>query len=299
MADTATPAGAKSKIDAAAEKAYEEAAARTAPKTASIKAVSEAVKADAPKAEPKAEAVKEAVAAPARSETAKPETAKPEPAKPATAKAPIKKAPAKKAAAKKTPAKKTTAKRAPAKASPPKAASRKKTPAKKTAPAAAKTKTDTNPATKLKDTIMATAKNTDFTATVKNFATDMQERVKVAYGKTGELAGEMGEFSKSNLDAVVESGKIFFTGAQDLVRDNVETGKTVVETMTEDAKKMASIKSPTELMQFQGEIARRNFDAVVSFGSQRTEAWLKLYNDAFAPISNRVSVATEKMTKAA
>ena len=294
MADTATPAGAKSKIDAAAEKAYEEAAARTAPKTASIKAVSEAVKADAPKAEPKAEAVKEAVAAPARSETAKPE-----PAKPATAKAPIKKAPAKKAAAKKTPAKKTTAKRAPAKASPLKAASRKKTPAKKTAPAAAKTKTDTNPATKLKDTIMATAKNTDFTATVKNFATDMQERVKVAYGKTGELAGEMGEFSKSNLDAVVESGKIFFTGAQDLVRDNVETGKTVVETMTEDAKKMASIKSPTELMQFQGEIARRNFDAVVSFGSQRTEAWLKLYNDAFAPISNRVSVATEKMTKAA
>ncbi|AOL22574.1 phasin family protein [Erythrobacter litoralis] len=280
MADTATPAGTKSKIDAAAEKAYEEAAAKTAPKTASTKAVSEAVKADAPKAEPKVETVKEAVAAPA------------EPV-PAT------KAPVKKAAAKKAPAKKTTAKKATAKASPPKAAPAKKAPAMKTAPAAAKTKTDTNPVTKLKDTIMATAKNTDFTATVKDFAADMQERVKTAYGKTGELAGEVGEFSKANLDAMVESGKIFFTGAQDLVRDNVETGKTVVETMTEDAKKMASIKSPTELMQFQGEIARRNFDAVVSFGSQRTEAWLKLYNDAFAPISNRVSVATEKLTKAA
>jgi len=285
MADTATPAGTKSKIDAAAEKAYEEAAAKTAPKTASTKAVSEAVKADAPKAEPKVETVKEAVAAPA------------EPV-PAT-KAPVKKAAAKKAPAKKAPAKKTTAKKATAKASPPKAAPAKKAPAKKTAPAAAKTKTDTNPVTKLKDTIMATAKNTDFTATVKDFAADMQERVKTAYGKTGELAGEVGEFSKGNLDAMVESGKIFFTGAQDLVRDNVETGKTVVETMTEDAKKMASIKSPTELMQFQGEIARRNFDAVVSFGSQRTEAWLKLYNDAFAPISNRVSVATEKLTKAA
>ena len=72
-----------------------------------------------------------------------------------------------------------------------------------------------------------------------------------------------------------------------------------LKTGTEDAKKMAAVKSPTELMQLQGELARRNFDAVVSFGSQRTEAWVKLYNDAFAPISNRVSVATEKMTKAA
>ncbi|QIQ87945.1 phasin family protein [Erythrobacter sp.] len=279
MADTADTT-AKSKIDAAAEKAYAEAAAKTSPKAPVAKGVAEAVEADAPKAEAKVEAVKEAVAAPAK-------------------KAPAKKTAAKKAPAKKAPAKKTTAKRAPAKASPPKAASPKKTPAKKAAPAAAKTKTAPNPVTKLKDTIMATAKTTDFTATVKDFATDMQERVKAAYGKTGELAGEVGEFNKANLDAMVESGKIFFTGAQDLVRDNVETGKTVVETLTEDAKKMASMKSPTELMQFQGEIARRNFDAIVSFGSQRTEAWLKLYNDAFAPISNRVSVATEKMTKAA
>jgi hypothetical protein len=38
---------------------------------------------------------------------------------------------------------------------------------------------------------------------------------------------------------------------------------------------------------------------MVSFGSKRTEAWVKLYNEAFAPISNRVSVAVEKVKKAA
>lgn len=287
MADSAKAAGSKSKIDAAAEKAYEEAAAKTAPKAAKAEAVSEAVEADAPKAKAKVEAVKKAVEAPAAKSA------------PAANTATARKAPAKKTDATKTGAKKTTAKKASAKASPPKAGSSKTAPARKAAPATAKTTTETNPVSKIKDTIMATAKNTDFTASVKDFATDMQERVKVAYGKTGELASEVGEFNKANLDAMVESGKIFFTGAQDLVRGNVETGKTVVETMTEDAKKMASIKSPTELMEFQGEIARRNFDAIVSFGSQRTEAWLKLYNDAFAPISNRVSVAAEKLTKAA
>ena len=169
----------------------------------------------------------------------------------------------------------------------------KKAPAKKAAPK------NTNPVTQLKDTIMATAKKTDFTTTAKEMAADVQERVKGAYTSATEFAGDFGEFNKANLDAVVESGKIFFTGAQELAKDNVETGKTVVETVTEDAKKMASVKSPTELFQLQGELARRNFDALVGYGSKRTEAWVKLYNDAFAPISNRVSVAAEKISKAA
>ncbi len=275
-------ANTQSKIDAAAEKAYAEAAAK---KTTAEK-VADAVEADAPKPTAKVAAVKKAVAAPAKKAPAK---------KPAAKKAPAKKAaPARKTAAKKAPAKKTTAaKKAPAK-KPARVAAKKAAPKK----AAAKT-TNTNPVTKLKDTIMATAEKTDFTAQAKEMAADVQTRVKTAYSKAGEFASEAGEFNKANLDAVVESGKIFFNGAQTLVRENVETGKTVVETVTEDAKKMAAVKSPTELFQLQGELARRNFDAVIGFGSKRTEAWVKLYNDAFAPISNRVSVAAEKISKAA
>lgn len=260
---------ATSKIDAAAEKAYADAAAK---KGVSEKAVEKAVEADAPKPEPKVAAVKKAVA---------------------------KKAAAKKAPAKKTVAKKTVAKKAPAKRAAAKKTAVKKAPAKKApAKAAAKTTTD-NPVIQLKDKIMATAKTTDFTASAKEMAADMQERVKTAAAKAGEFASEAGEFNKANLEAVVESGKVMFAGAQELLRANVETGKTVVETMTADVKKMAAVKSPTELMQLQGELARRNFDAVVSYGSKRTEAIVKLYNDAFAPISSRVSVAAEKISKAA
>jgi phasin family protein len=265
MADTNT----QSKIDAAAEKAYAEAAAKTP-----------AAKVDAVAAEP-------AVAAPApvAAKKAAPKTV-------AAKKAPVKAAPkpaAKAAVAKKIPAKKPVVKKAPAPAAKTKTA----------APKAAKPTTTTNPITKLKDSIMATAEKTNITETAKDMVADVQERVKTAYAKTGEFAGEFSAFNKGNVDAIVESGKIFFTGAQELLKDNVETGKTVVETVTEDAKKMVAVKSPTELMQLQGELARRNFDAIVSYGSKRTEAWVKLYNDAFAPISNRVSVATEKFSKAA
>ena len=262
-----------SKIDAAAEKAFEEAAAK---KTASAAKVAKAVEADAPKAEVSTKAVKKAVAAPAKK---KAPAARKTAAKPAA-----KKTAAKKTAAKKTPAKKPVAKKAPAKA-------------------AAKTAAGTNPVSKLKDTIMATAEKNDFTADVtskaKELAAEAQTRVKGAYSKASELASEAGEFNKANVEAVVESGKIFFTGAQEIVKSDVETGKAVIETVTEDAKKVASVKSPTDLFELQGEIARRNFDAAVAFGSKRTEALVKLYNDAFAPISNRVSVATERAKKAA
>lgn len=210
------------------------------------------------------------------------------PKKPVAAKPAAKKVAAKKPAAKTVAAKKTAA---------PKKAPVKPVAAKKAAKVAAAPKT--NPVIKLKDTIMATAKNTDITATAKEVIADVQTRAKTAYAKTTVLAGEATEFGKANVEAVVESGKIFFAGAQDIVKSDIETGKTVLETVTEDAKKVAAVKSPTELMQLQGEIARRNFDALVSFGSKRTEAWVKLYNDAFAPISNRVSVAAEKISKAA
>lgn len=240
---------------------------------AAEKAYAEAAAKKAPAAKPaaKANTVKKA-AAPAAKKAA--------PAK----KAPAKKAPAKTVAAKKAAAKKPVAKKTPVKA-------------------AAKTAATTNPVSKLKDTIMATAEKTDFTADLtskaKELAAEAQARVKGAYGKATEFASEAGDFNKANVEAVVESGKILFAGAQELVKSDVETGKAVIETVTADAKKVAAIKSPTELFELQGEITRRNFDAAMAFGSKRTEALVKLYNDAFAPISNRVSVATEMAKKAA
>lgn len=252
------------KIDAAAEKAYAEAAAK----------VVEAPKAEAaPAAAPvKAAPAAKKVAAPAKKAAPVKKVVK------KTAAKPVKKAPTRKTPASKTPAKvPVLAKKA------------------ATKPAT----TSTNPVTKLKDTIMTTAKTIDITATAKDVLADVQTRAKTAFAKTGEFTAEATEFAKANVEAVVESGKIFVTGAQELLKDNIETGKTVIETVTEDAKKVAAVKSPTELMQLQAEIARRNFDALVSYGSKRTEAWVKLTNEAFAPISNRVSVAVEKVSKAA
>lgn len=260
----------QSKIDAAAEKAFAE---------ASLKSAGERTKSD-DSSSVDLKAVEKAV-----------ETDAPAPAKPAQVAKVV--APKKKSASKASLGKK--------KARAGKPASQRPVPAKK--PAQPRTTPITKlPITKLKETIMATAnkaKTNDFTATAKGAAAEMQNRAKAVYEKGTVLTGEVTEFHKGNLEALVESGKLLASGMQDMGRTYMEDVRTAADTVTEDVKKMAAIKSPTELFQLQGEIARRNFDAVVAQTSKNTEAMMKLVSEAFAPLSNRASVAVEKVSKAA
>ena len=153
---------------------------------------------------------------------------------------------------------------------------------------------------KPKDTIMATAnKTTDFTATARNAAGDFQTRAKGAYDKAQAYTGQVAEFAKGNVEALVESSKILAAGAQDIARGEVEAARGAFETATADMKALAAVKSPTELFKLQGEIARRNFDAAVARASKNAEVSMKLANEAFAPISSRMSIAAEKVSKAA
>lgn len=271
----------ESKIDAAAEKAYAEAAAK---------------KVDAPKADAAPAVVPAATPAPVKqvAATAAPKKAAPKKAAP-------KKAVAKKPVAKKVAAKKPVARKAAAKAVPKTGKVAAKAPATKTVNVKAPLAKATERATEIKDTIMTKAKTTaaDYTVQVKEGLATAQERAKAAYDKGAELAAEMGEFSKGNLDAVVESGKILAAGVQTIAKTQFEDAKAAVEVLTADVKEMTAVKSPTEFVQLQGKLASRNFDAAVAQLSKTTEAWVKLANDSFAPISSRAAVAMEKVRKAA
>ncbi len=292
------------KIDATARKVAEPAAK---PTPAAVPAKAELVKAAPVKVEPakpvvaaepaKAEPVAPAVVAAPKPVAPKPAVAKapvaakvpvaakPVPAKPAAAAKKISKPVAKPAVKPATPAK-APVKSAVAKASAPKAK-----PAPVAVPATAEAPAR---ATVLKEQIM-----TDFNSTVSGTVNELQTRAKVAYDKGTEAVGEATEFAKGNVEALVESGKIIAGGVQDLGKSYVEEAKSAYETLTVDLKEMAAVKSPTELFQLQSKIMRRNFDALVATSSKNSEALVKLAGDAFAPISGRVNLAAEKLTKSA
>jgi phasin family protein len=171
-------------------------------------------------------------------------------------------------------------------------------PAPKAEPAPAVTEVPT--LSELKDKIMATAKTTtDFTKPFADAIGDIQTKAKAAYEKSAELAAEATEFAKGNVEALVESSKVYAAGVQDLSKGYVEEAKSAYETLTADVKELAAVKSPLELFQLQSKLARRNFDVLVAYGSKNSEAVIKLASESFAPISGRISLAAEKIAKAA
>jgi phasin family protein len=154
--------------------------------------------------------------------------------------------------------------------------------------------------TQLKETIMANANTTaDYTKPIADAFGEIQTRAKTAYDKSTVAMTEVTEFTKGNVEAIVESGKILAGGVQGLGKSYVEEAKTAYETLTADVKELAAVKSPTELFQLQGKIARRNFDALVATSSKNTDAFIKLATEAFAPITGRVNLAAEKLAKVA
>ena len=162
--------------------------------------------------------------------------------------------------------------------------------------------TTTTLITKLKDSTMATTvkKTTeDFSSKIQGAMKDAQDRAKTAFEKSQAAMGDANEFSKGNLEALVETGKVLASGMQTMGKSYVEEVKSAFTTMQSDAKELTSVKSPKEFVELQSKLMRKYFDGVVAYNSKNAEAALKLANEAFQPISSRVSLAVEKVRKAA
>ena len=143
------------------------------------------------------------------------------------------------------------------------------------------------------DTVKATAeKATEFFADVREKASEATEKGK-------KFAAEAVEFNKANAEAIVEAGKIVAKGAQEMGKTNIEFAKKNFEDVQFAVKALAAVKSPTDFVKLQGEMARKGFDTAVAQGSKNTEAMVKLVNEMFQPISNRIAVTTELFKKAA
>lgn len=124
--------------------------------------------------------------------------------------------------------------------------------------------------------------------------TEAQAKAKAAFEKSSTVLGEVGEFTKGNVEAMVESGKILAEGAQGLGSELVAESRNSFTTFTSDIKELAAVKSPADFFKLQGELMRKSFDTAVAAGSKNSESMLKLMSDAMAPLSGRMSLAMDK-----
>jgi hypothetical protein len=134
---------------------------------------------------------------------------------------------------------------------------------------------------------------------VKGIAADVQDKAKVAYAKGSAVAGELGTFTKDNVDAVVASGKILGAGVKELSKDSVAEGKQAASTFVADLKAFAAVKSPTEFFNLQFKVAQRNIDAMLALTGKNGKALSMIASEAAAPLSERVKTNVAKLRQAA
>jgi phasin family protein len=137
------------------------------------------------------------------------------------------------------------------------------------------------------------------TAKAKDIFADMQVRAGEAAEKGKKLAADAYEFNKANMAAMIEAGKIAAKGAQDLGTANVEFVKSNFAEMQVAFKEITAVRTPTDFIKVQTELAKKGFDTAIAQGSKNTETMVKLVSEMFQPISNRIAVTTDLFKKAA
>lgn len=122
---------------------------------------------------------------------------------------------------------------------------------------------------------------------------DMNGRAKSAMERGSKAVEELVEFQKGNLEAMMTSGRVASNGAQEIAKYSAEYGRSTIEKANANARQFATVKSPTEFFQLQGEIAKQTLDAMVAEGAKFTESYMKLMGEVTQPLSNRVAVAVD------
>jgi phasin family protein len=148
---------------------------------------------------------------------------------------------------------------------------------------------------KTQEKVRATARATKATAigavdsTKDHFAKAAETQFKVA--------DEVAAFNKSNIDAFVKSGSIFFKGIEELTRGMVGLTQAQVENGMIAAKALITAKTLTEFSDLQNAYAKTAFDAAISEATQLSELAIRITTDAIEPIGARVNATIEQMSK--
>ena len=151
-------------------------------------------------------------------------------------------------------------------------------------------------ATKIQDTVKT--QSDAFVAQGKAAFEQASTRAKSAFEQVQKAAGELNEFNKGNVEAIVASNKAAFAGVQTMAQASVAYTKSSVEKTTAVVKTLAASKSPNEFIATGTEFAKAQFDAAVAEMSKSSETFLKIVGEVFEPLSNRMALAADKVAKA-
>jgi phasin family protein len=124
----------------------------------------------------------------------------------------------------------------------------------------------------------------------------MEQMTKGAEGVM-KAVEEATEFSRGNVEAFTKAAQTWAVGTQDLARQVMALAQGMTDHSLEGAKALAAVKSLNEAAEIQAKYAKAALEKAVAESAKMQEAVFKLTEQAVAPISARMTVAMEKMSK--
>ena len=124
--------------------------------------------------------------------------------------------------------------------------------------------------------------------------TQGSDKARATLDKTVRSLEEAGEFAKGNVEALMASGKAATAGVETLAQTAADYSKKSLEAGSAHLQTLASTRTPADAFKLQSDFAKSQFDGLVAEMSKSTEMMMKIMGDVFAPLSNRVALATEK-----
>jgi phasin family protein len=126
-----------------------------------------------------------------------------------------------------------------------------------------------------------------------------QAEMKTNMEKAMKTAEEFMSFGQGNVEAVLKSGQIWAEGVQEFGRTFAATAQAQLEQTMNTWKALAGVKSLKEAVELQANLARSSVETAVAESGKLTDASMKLAEQAFAPITARVTLAVEKFGRTA
>jgi len=132
------------------------------------------------------------------------------------------------------------------------------------------------------------------TASMEQAQTAMRQGVE----KAMKSATDMFSFAQGNFEAFAKASQILTTGLQDMTQTITASSKASVEDTMHTLKAMGSVKSIKEAMDLQASLLRSTMEKAVAQTSKLTDSSMKLSEQAFAPLSARLTLAAETFGRA-
>lgn len=197
----------------------------------------------------------------------------------------------------------TTAPKAkPARTAKPAAAAPAETPAETAAPAAEATQVIEQAVAAGKDAVEQAVKASQDAAT-KGYdqalavAKDQVEAAQKVQAQAVKSSEEALASAKENMDAVVKASQLLAQGLQDLSKSVFTLTQEAVEESLNNTKKLLAAKTLHEAVDLHSAHAKAQIDRMLAEGTRLTESSRKLFEEALAPIQDRLHATVEKLTK--